>query len=142
MRFLVLLCGVLLVCSSCKIEAEEILYGKDACHFCSMTIVDRQHAAQIVTQKGRAYKFDAVECMINDLKRREGQELSIILVNDYNEPGKQISAMDATYLICNEIPSPMGANLSAFLNAEIANKMKEAKGGEIYTWTTIQQQVH
>ena len=137
-----LLCGVLLVCSSCKIEAEEILYGKDACHFCSMTIVDRQHAAQIVTQKGRAYKFDAVECMINDLKRREGQELSIILVNDYDEPGKQISALEATYLICDEIPSPMGANLSAFLDADIADQIKNTKGGEIYTWTTIQQQVH
>ena len=142
MRFLVLLCGVLFVCSSCKIEAEEIIYGKDACHFCSMTIVDNQLAAQIVTQKGRAYKFDAVECMINDLKRREGQVFSILLVNDYDQPGQLISAFEATYLISEEIPSPMGANLSAFLSVETADRIKEAKGGETYTWTTIQEQVH
>lgn len=142
MRCLVLLFGVLLVCASCKIEAEEINYGKDACHFCSMTIVDNQHAAQLVTQKGRAFKFDAIECMINDLKRREGQVLSILLVNDYDHPGELISAFEATYLISEEIPSPMGGNLSAFLDAETAEQIKEVKGGETYTWTTIQAQVH
>ena len=31
---------------------------------------DPQHAAQIVTTKGKAYKYDAAECMINDLKQK------------------------------------------------------------------------
>lgn len=30
-----------------------------------MTIVDKQHAAQVVTKKGKAYSFDAIECMVH-----------------------------------------------------------------------------
>jgi copper chaperone NosL len=30
-----------------------------------MTIVDKVHAAEIVTKKGKVCKFDATECMIN-----------------------------------------------------------------------------
>ena len=29
-----------------------------------MTIVDRQHAAEAVTSKGKVFKFDAIECMV------------------------------------------------------------------------------
>ncbi len=54
--------------SSCQPRPEPIHYGQDACDFCRMTIVDKQHAAQMVTEKGRVYKYDAIECMLNDLK--------------------------------------------------------------------------
>ena len=44
--------------SSCNIQPQPINYGEDACHFCKMNIIDKQHAAQIVTSKGKAFKFD------------------------------------------------------------------------------------
>ena len=40
---------LLLLTTGCKVEPKPIAYGKEGCHFCSMTIVDQQHAAQIVT---------------------------------------------------------------------------------------------
>ena len=50
----------LLLTSSCNVGPQPISYGSDGCHFCSMTIVDRQHAAEIVTDKGKGFKFDRI----------------------------------------------------------------------------------
>lgn len=122
---------------SCDVEPEQINYGNDACHFCKMTIVDQQHAAQYVTKKGKQFKFDAIECMVNELSENEIEKIAIFLVSDYKEPGHMTSALDATYLISKEIKSPMGANLSAFESAKIANNTKDDSGGDLYTWNQL-----
>lgn len=124
---------------SCEVEPEQINYGNDACHFCKMTIVDQQHAAQYVTKKGKQFKFDAIECMVNELSEKEIEKIGILLVSDYQEPGQMTSALDATYLISKEIKSPMGANLSAFESVQIANTTKDESGGELYTWIQLLQ---
>ena len=122
---------------SCSVEPEKISYGQEACHFCKMTIVDRQHAAQIVTTKGKAYKYDAAECMINDMKQKRDTEIKFHLVNDYTNPSVLIDATNASYIISAAIQSPMGANLSAFKNVEDANKILAESGGELYNWKEI-----
>lgn len=131
---------LLVVNSSCSIKSEEINYGKENCRFCSMTIVDRQHAAELVTKKGKVFKFDAVECMINYLKTIANTEIGLLFVNDFQSPGKLIPAESSTYLISENMPSPMGAFLSAFATLEDAEKLEIEKGGEIYNWDNVQQQ--
>ncbi len=128
--------------SSCSIEPEKINYGNEACHFCKMTIVDKQHAAEVVTTKGKVFKYDAIECMINDLKQKEGTNIALLLINDFAEPGKLIDANTATYLISKQIKSPMGAFLSGFKSKKEATKTKEESGGSIYTWTEVQDQIN
>ncbi|MDX1471385.1 MAG: hypothetical protein R3213_07795, partial [Flavobacteriaceae bacterium] len=73
---------------SCSIEPKPIEYGLDNCSYCKMTIVDEQHAAQIVTQKGRAYNFDAIECMIEYRREYLDQPVALYLVTTFGEPGK------------------------------------------------------
>ena len=131
----------LLSVSSCKIEPDEINYGKDGCHFCKMTIVDNQHAAELVTSKGKVFKYDAIECMINDIKKRDNAKVGLLYVNDYSNPGELISAESATYLISQSVPSPMGAFLSAFENKDDAETLKSDKGGETYTWETVKNKI-
>ncbi|TDS12832.1 copper chaperone NosL [Maribacter caenipelagi] len=130
-----LLCFMLIGCNS---SPKAIAYGSDGCHFCSMTIVDKQHAAQFMTKKGRTYSFDATECMLNHLKDIDMATIAQYSVNDYDEPGALIDATKATYLISKNIPSPMGEYLSAFGNLEAANKTKEENGGELFTWDQLQ----
>jgi len=122
---------------ACSISPKPIDYGADGCHFCSMTIVDKQHAAQYVTKKGKAYKFDASECMLNQLKAVEGTTIALFLVNDYSNPGELVNATEATFLISENIPSPMGANLSAFKSKEEAERVHTANGGELLTWAEL-----
>ncbi|GAA4241748.1 hypothetical protein GCM10022292_09380 [Winogradskyella damuponensis] len=102
-----------------------------------MTIVDKVHAAEIVTKKGKVYKFDATECMINFIKDFDTTEIQLYLSNNYTEPEVLIDATKATFLISEQIPSPMGAFLSAFKNKSDAEKFQADKGGQLYTWETL-----
>ncbi|PID67745.1 MAG: hypothetical protein CR968_05145 [Flavobacteriia bacterium] len=139
-RILLFIIPVLIFITGCKVEPKPIDYGKDTCHFCKMNIVDKTHAAEIVTKKGKAFKYDAIECMIKDLKKRNSSEVALFLVNDYSDPGALIDATEATFLISPAIKSPMGANLSAFSKKDEAEKHVKTSEDNIYSWDKIKQQ--
>jgi copper chaperone NosL len=122
---------------SCNISPKPIEYGQDACHFCKMTIVDKIHAAEVVTAKGKVYKFDATECMINFLNEFDTSTIALYLSNNFTNPEELIDATQATFLISKNVPSPMGAFLSAFKNKEDAIKLQAKKDGEIYSWESL-----
>jgi len=60
-----MLCCLLTACSH---EPDPIRYGKDACAHCKMTIMDKRFSAELITAKGKVFKFDAAECMAGFLK--------------------------------------------------------------------------
>lgn len=124
-------------CSSCTVSPKAIEYGKDACSYCDMTIVDKTHAAQVVTNKGKSYKYDAIECLINEIAEKEEKNYAYILVTDFATPEKLIDAKKATYLVSEEIKSPMGANLSAFTNKDKAVIFK----GKLFDWNSIKERI-
>lgn len=124
---------------ACSVEPKKINYGSEACHFCQMTIVDKQHASQYVTVKGKQFKFDAIECMLNDLSEKTIDNISILLVADYGNPETMTDAKNATYLMSEEIKSPMGAFLSAFSEEEKATKLILTDEDKIYTWLSIKE---
>ena len=133
-----LIVALLLLFFSCNVSPQAIDYGNDGCHFCRMTIVHKVHAAEVVTKKGKVYKFDATECMINFLKDFEdASEVELYLANNYKEPEILIDAIKATFLISENIPSPMGAFLSAFKNKVEAEKVRSEKGGNLYSWDEL-----
>jgi len=132
---------ILLLIISCEVAPEPITYGKDQCSFCVMNIVDKTHSAQFVTKKGKQFKFDAIECMVNDLNEKNEADLAFLLVADYGNPGQMIDANTATFLISPEIKSPMGANLSALSSSEKAKELQQKHSGEIYTWDSLKQQL-
>lgn len=135
-RFLTLLSTALLMVS-CAVEAQPIQFGKDQCRFCRMTIVDRQHAAQAVTKKGKQRPFDSIECLVNDIVKSDSEsELSLIRVCHYGQ-SRMIPAQAATYLISEKIKSPMGANLSAFESADQAREAQKMHGGELFSWPAL-----
>lgn len=126
--------------AGCNVGPKPIDYGHVACHYCSMTIVDKQHAAQLVTTKGKVFNFDAVECMMNQLKDWDESTIALFLANDFDRPGELIDATKATYLISDNIPSPMGAYLSAFDEEGAARHALDANGGELLSWNELKQQ--
>ncbi|HEY9220068.1 MAG TPA: nitrous oxide reductase accessory protein NosL [Lutibacter sp.] len=142
-KFLRLFIGtiVLLLIISCKVEPEAIEYGKDQCSFCKMNIVDQMHSAQMVTTKGKQFKFDSIECMVNYLDQNKEEKTALLLVADYGNPGEMTEAEKATYLITPAIKSPMGANLSAFSAKNRVEEVQQKNQGEIYTWETVKQKL-
>jgi copper chaperone NosL len=128
----------LILLTSCSVEPKPIEYGIDHCHFCDMTVVDKTHAAELTTKKGKSSIYDAIECMVNDLiKENKESKMAYILVADYSNPGKLIDAKNAIFLISKKIKSPMGANLSAFPSHTIAKKYQNDFGGTLYNWTKL-----
>lgn len=108
---------ILIVSVSCSNEPEPIEYGADACDFCEMTIVSPAFSAQAVSSKGKQYKYDAIECMVNDLLQSD-MEMAVLNVANYSQPGEMISVDQAVFIINDSIKSPMGANLAAVKKGE------------------------
>ena len=124
---------------SCTPKPEKIAYGTNACHYCKMNIVDDRHASEIVTKKGKVYKYDAIECMLGDINANASRKVALYLVMDYSKPDNFTDATQAVYLISEEVPSPMGAFLSAFGDEQDAVKIRDEKSGELFSWEAIQK---
>lgn len=138
-------CYIAFLCvlfASCEIAPKPIEYGSDHCDYCKMTIVDRQFSAQIVTQKGRSYKFDAIECMLNYDREFMEKNAALYLISDFKMPGELIDATKAGYLVSPKISSPMGENISGFRTLNAAKKVRNEFGGQIYTWDSIKKHIN
>jgi len=135
-RYITVLLGVLAI-MGCSNSPKPIDYGNDGCHYCKMTIVDKIHGAELITDKGKVFKFDATECMLNYVADGNDMEVGSFLTNHYESPTALISATEATFLISDKLPSPMGAYLTAFEDAAQAESIKAEKGGELYTWEAL-----
>lgn len=107
------------------------------CAHCNMVIKDNLFKAEAQTND-TTFHFDAIECLVNNLKNNEKDAFLSLKVTDYPS-GKLTHAKTATYLISKDLPSPMGANLSAFSNMLDAKEMQVKKGGNIYSWKEINE---
>jgi len=106
-----------------------------------MNIVDKAHSAQHVTDKGKQYKYDAIECMIRYTGGEGEGDIAIIKVADFGNPGQMIDAADAKYLVSPGIKSPMGANLSALSDLTRTKELQAEYGGEIFDWNGIRSKI-
>ena len=131
--------AVLAIAGACKSESKPIIYGEDKCEFCRMSIVDQQFGCEVVTKKGKVFKFDAVECMVNylDQKQLDESAYAMILTNAYDAPGKLIDATACNYLQSENMPSPMGMFLNPFENSDEAIKYQKQETGTIYDWQEL-----
>lgn len=127
---------------SCNTGPKSIDYGNDGCHYCKMTIVDKIHGAEIVTNKGKVFKFDATECMLNYLQDNPDTEVGNFYTNHYENPTNLIPTSEATFLISKALPSPMGANITAFENKIDAEKIQADKNGTLYTWDELKLELN
>ena len=103
-----------------------------------MAIVDTQYGAEAVTSKGKVYKFDAIECLANFTESEKDYSFAFLLVNGYHSPKELMDARTSHFLISKNLPSPMGAYLTAFSEKSAAEEMKETKGGEVFDWKEVQ----
>lgn len=110
----------LLFLFACTPQPSPIQYGHDQCEFCKMTIMDDRFAAELVTNKGKVYKFDDLFCLDKYYRMQGSKESDYghILVNDYNEQGTLIDLRKAALLKAEDLRSPMGGNIAAFSSLE------------------------
>jgi len=131
----------LMVAFGCTTEPDPILFGVQECAHCRMTITERPFAAQLMTAKGRTHSFDAIECLVRYTRSNVAShdEVKLFRVADQIPPHDLIDATQATYVISESIPSPMGGNLSAYRNRDAASLRLGGQEGEILTWMELIQ---
>jgi len=135
--FTLVLCCLIAACSRAP---DPIRYGKDACTHCKMTIMDKRFAAELITAKGKVFKFDAAECMAGFLKENPAittDAKSVFLVNDFTKPGQFTDARKSFFLRDSSLSSPMGGNLAAFISRSAAEGAKRDKSAQVFGWTQL-----
>jgi copper chaperone NosL len=136
-KFFVIL--IILTLTSCGSKPEPINYGHDECEFCRMLVTDNKYGAELVTDKGKIYKFDSVECMIEFslVKNTLGDTNNKLLITDFNNPGNLVDARNSFYVKNDKFRSPMGLNVTAVNNGEQAQKFISENGGEKLSWIEV-----
>lgn len=98
----------------CGAHPEPIAFGVDHCIYCKMKISDPRFGGELVTSKGKVYKFDAMECLLPYMEESKNDEFAHILGIAYDDPGHLIAVEQLKFVISEEYPSPMGAHLAGF----------------------------
>lgn len=123
----------------CNPKPKEITYGIDACEYCKMTIVDPKWGAELVTNKGKAYKFDVVECMVayylTEIKDKNTVH-SLWTIN-FLEPKTFLDAKTAFYIRTREFQSPMGLNVISLKNERELSRLPLKQEYEILNWDSV-----
>lgn len=135
------LCFVLL--SSCSSQPEPFKYGQDICYTCKMGIVDPKFGGEILTVKGKVYKFDDVRCIALFLKSGAvaKQEIKETLVINF-ETGKEFLDADRSFFVLSPlVRSPMSGNAAAFASKDAAEKFNSDVEGNIVTWQQFSEQL-
>lgn len=124
------------ILSACNVEPEALHYGEDACHTCRMTLVDRKFGAELVTRKGKIYKFDDLNCMLAFYNSGEVDtgDYAYKLVVDLSQPGKFIDAADAFYVKAPSIKTPMASHVAAFADKESMETANTQLKGIYLVW--------
>jgi copper chaperone NosL len=118
---------------------REVRYGQENCDQCRMTISDPRFGAQAVTTKGKARKFDSVECLASFWLANGGPTGAFeeAWVNDYAKPGSWVRTDSARFLQGGEGHSPMGLGLMAFASDADAATQQRRTRGRVLTWPEV-----
>jgi copper chaperone NosL len=131
--------SLLFFLSSCNTKPEPFQVGKDVCHFCKMGISDTRFGGEIITKKGKIYKFDDLHCLISFLRAGGEAEKNIsqtVIIN-FEKPNEFIPASSTTFVVTSELKSPMGANAAGFINKAAADNYASHKQAEIINWQQL-----
>lgn len=122
---------VVLIMGGCTSGPEPIRYGSDACVFCKMTLSDQRFGAELITKKGKVFKFDDLNCLGSYLHSGvvEQPETAQLVAVDFAIKGQFVPIEQAFFLQHEAIKSPMRSDIAAFSTRDDREKIKTLLGG-------------
>lgn len=118
---------------------QPIKLNVDTCEFCKMTISNAHFASQLITQKGRCYKFDDITCMMQYAKSNGIHNTATLYIANFANESKFVIAQKAHYLKGGTISSPMRGNIIALEKKEEINLYQKKFDAEQLTWEQINE---
>ena len=113
-----------------KSGPEEIAVGKDQCENCKMTITEAKYATQLITEKGRVFKFDDIKCMQDYAVSNKDASTAKTYVADFPS-GQFFDSSTATFITGGTIKSPMNGNTQAYKDKAAAEKAAAELGATL-----------
>jgi len=136
---LILIAAIALNFMACSISPRPINYGSDVCEFCKMKIMDPRFGAELVTDKGKVFVFDDINCMVLYKQDPQNQRCKYLyeMVMDYQNPRQLIDARNGVYFKSEAIKSPMASKTAAFADHAGYHAIFHQQIGEVFTWDEI-----
>jgi copper chaperone NosL len=108
-----------------------------------MGVADLRFGGEVITKKGKIYKFDDMRCMIDFLKSGTLEEKDIAkkLFMNFEKPNEFLNVNTAWFAASKETRSPMNSNISGFESKAAAENILKDKTGELASWDEIYQRV-
>lgn len=139
-----LLLVFVLLLASCSTRPQPFEAGKDNCHFCKMGITDLRYGGEVITKKGKVFKFDDLHCMISFLKDggEEPGNISKTLTILFDRPNQFIDVNKASFAVSSELKSPMGSNGAGFETKAAAESFINGKPeAQVLNWQQLSERV-
>jgi len=130
---------LIVVLTSCSTKPTAFNIGKDNCDDCKMTIMDAKFGGEIITKKGRVYKFDDVHCLANFIKSNsvKQEDIAQTAFINYAQPNTFLSSGSSFFVVSPQLKSPMNSNAAAFASEEAAQKTAKETNGTVENWTKL-----
>lgn len=119
-------------------EPELVKLNVDNCEHCKMTIADLKFSSELITDKGRIYKFDDLQCLLS-YKKEKSISTATYFVADYFNPRNFVKTDKAFFVSGEKVQSPMNGNIAGFAKKEDAEKFASEKSGILTDWGQINQ---
>jgi copper chaperone NosL len=132
----------LLMFGACQASGPEpIRLNRDNCDFCKMSISDERFACELVTVKGRVYKFDDASCMLHYSREHADKTAAAgFYVCDFLGSHALTDVKAASLVKSEAIESPMGGHLAAFSSKDSAAVYQQKLGGALVSWNELATQ--
>ena len=129
------------IVSSCNTTPQPFAYGKDICDDCKMTIMDPKFGGEIITKKGKIYKFDDAHCIVNFMKEGTIKETDIAqtVFIDHQNQKNFLDVQSSYFVVSDRFKSPMNSNTAAFSSKEIAEQQAKENTGTVKNWNELRQ---
>ncbi|MEZ4909885.1 MAG: nitrous oxide reductase accessory protein NosL [Saprospiraceae bacterium] len=110
---------------------EPISLHQDICAHCKMNISNGHFAAEMISKKGRIYKFDDIFCLVEFKKSNNDIIGDKYYIQNYLGENELINAEKSAFVKNSSLKSPMGGNIAAFISIVEAKDFLEQSGGEL-----------
>lgn len=124
--------------ASCNSGPEKIVIGRDHCSACKMRVTDPHFGAELVTSKGKVYKFDDIICLKDHLTQEKNTSEQNFYLTLYNGNNQLIEASKAVIVESDLVKGPMGGKIAVFSHTDsIIAEFKN--NGRIIKWNELLQ---
>jgi copper chaperone NosL len=130
---------LLFLLNSCNTGPEPIIVGKDHCDYCKMPYSDNRFGAEVITDKGKVYKFDDEHCLKSFLKEpaNDKDKSNSVYFVDFSGDHSLVQAKASFFLKSDSLRSPMGGNVAAFANRDSLQMVENRYPGTEIPWDQL-----